>query len=147
MVSKNATLSALMKSMDVDASMKELFNDLIDDITHKDQRISQLAEMRQMTIKVNELERYESKDCLFFKKLPIGANGSYLADIVAFIREMLHVQICEEDLKACHPLGRGANGNFLKIIANFLYNDQKGRAWKRKHFSRTTEIRPTTNQC
>ena len=57
---------------------------------NKDQRISQLGgQMRQMTIKFNELESCESKDCLIFHNLPIGANGSYLADTVAFIREVL----------------------------------------------------------
>ena len=90
MVSKIATLSAVMKSTNVDASVKELFTLLIEDTTHKDQRISQLEEqMRQMTIKVNEFERYQSKDCLIFDKLPTGANGSYLANTAAFIIEKL----------------------------------------------------------
>ena len=56
MVSKIETLNAVMKSANVDASVKELFTVLIEDITHKDQRISQLEkQMRQMTIKVDEL--------------------------------------------------------------------------------------------
>ena len=75
MVQKIATLHAVMKSTNVDASAKQLFKILVEDITHKDQRISKLAgQMRQMTIEVNELERYDSKDSFIFHNLPIGAK-------------------------------------------------------------------------
>ncbi len=73
-----------------------------------------------MTIKVNKLERYESKDCLIFHNLPVGLQGSYISDTVAFIRDVLQVHIVEEDLKACHPLGRASNGRSPSIIAKFI---------------------------
>ena len=59
----------------------------------------------------------------------MGVYSLYLADAVAFIREVLQVQICE-DLRAGHIFGPGAKGKFPKIITKFLYNDQKDRIWK-----------------
>ena len=44
----------------------------------------------------------------------MGVYTLHLADAVAFIREVLQVQICK-DLKAGHIFGRGATENFPKI--------------------------------
>ena len=101
----------------------------------KSVKIAQLeAEVQQVKIKVNQLERYSSKDCLIFRNLPTRSNGSYLQDIVAFIREVLQVEIEPYDIKACHSLGPANHGKSPTIGTKFVYFDQKERIWSRKKF-------------
>ena len=108
-------------SENVHESIKAVIQHLYNENIQKDSKIKQLESyMLQMTIKVNELERYESKDCLIFHNLPVGLHGSSISDTVAFIRDVLQVHIVEEDLKACHPLGRASNGRSPSIIAKFI---------------------------
>ena len=126
-------LQRVMASENIEESVKTLMQYLVTENESKGERIKQLeSQMTGVTIKVNELERYESKDCLIFHNLPIGQHGSYLSDTVAFMRNILQVNICEEDLKACHPLGKGTSSYPPKIVAKFIYNDQKDRVWARK---------------
>ena len=121
-------LQRVMASEKIEESVKTLMQYLVTENERKGERIKQLeSQMTGVTIKVNELERYESKDCLIFHNLPIGQHGSYLSDTVVFMRNILQVNICEEDLKACHPLGNGTSSYPPKIVAKFIYNDQKDR--------------------
>ena len=85
-----------------------------------------------MKIKVNQLARYQSNDCLKFRNLPLTTNGSYQSDVICLIQNVLNMNIEPSDIKACHPLGRGSPFNPPPIIAKFLYFEQKERIWTRK---------------
>ena len=85
-----------------------------------------------MKIKVKQLERYQSKDCLIFRNLSFGSNGTYLSVVIDLIQNVLNVNIEPRDLKGCHPLGKGSPFNPPPVIAKFVYFDQKERIWTRK---------------
>ena len=96
-------LQRVMASENIEESVKTLMQHLVTENERKGERIKQLeSQMTGVTIKVNELERYESKD-----------------------------------LKACHPLGKGTSSYPPKIVAKFIYNDQKDRVWARKRLLRS----------
>ena len=86
------------------------------------------SDVRHFSIKVNELERYHSKDRLVFRNMSIASNGSILEDTPAFIRYILFVDIPVFDFKACQASGRHFH------FAEFLYFDQKNRIWSHKRF-------------
>ena len=50
-----------------------------------------------MKIKVNQLERYQSKDCLIFRNLPFSSNGTSLSDDIDLIQNVLNVNIEPRD--------------------------------------------------
>ena len=131
----NDVATAIMESECLDDRTKKAIRAILEDNIAKNNRIAQLeAEVEQVKIKVNQLERYESKDRLIFRNLPIGANGSLIMDVVAFIRNVMQVECEPHDLKACHALGNGTTQQPPGIVAKFLYNDQKERIWSRKRF-------------
>ena len=85
-----------------------------------------------MKIEVNQLERYQLKDCLIFRNLPFSSNGTYFSYVIDLIQNVLNVNIKTRDLKECHPLGRGSPFNPPPVIAKFVYFDQKERIGTRK---------------
>ena len=88
---------------------KEILKFLITENAAKNARIAQLeSEVTQIKIKLNQLERYQSKDCLIFRNLPFSTIGTYLSDVICLIQNVLNVNIEPSDIKACHPLGRGS---------------------------------------
>ena len=126
-------MKKLHESESLDEPSKEILKTLIEENIAKNTRIAELeSEVAQMKIKVNQLERYQSKDCLIFRNLPFSSNGTYLSDVIDLIQNALNVNIEPRDLKACHPLGRGSPFNPPTVIAKFVYFDQKERIWTRK---------------
>ena len=83
---------------------------------------------------MNEIERYQSKDCLIFKNIPVGQYGSIPRDTVEFIKQVLRVEVVAADHKACHPLGPINFKGQTTVIARFIYFDQKERIGSRKNF-------------
>ena len=77
-----------------------------------------------MKIKMNQLERYHSEDCLRFRYLPFSTNGTYLSDDNCLFQNVMRVNSEPSDIKACHPLGRGSPFDPPQIIAKFLYFEQ-----------------------
>ena len=123
----------LHESESLDEPSKEILKTLFEENIAKNIRIAELeSEVAPMKIKVNQLEKYQSKDCLIFRNLPFSSNGTYLSDVIDLIQNVLNVNIEPRDLKACHPLGRGSPFNPPPVISKFVYFDQKERIWTRK---------------
>ena len=102
----------------------------------KNAPIAQLElEVTEIKVKVNQIERYQSKYCLIFRNLPSSTNGTYLSDVFCLIQNGLNVNIEPTDIKACHPLGRESPFNPPPIITKFLYFEQKERIWTKKGFA------------
>ena len=126
-------MEKLRESEGLDETSKEILKFLITENAAKNARNAQLeSEVTQIKIKVNQIERYQSKDCLIFRNLPFSTSGTYLSDVICLIQNVLNVNIEPSDIKACHPLGRGSPFNPPPIIAKFLYFEQKERIWTRK---------------
>ena len=135
----------ILGSQHLEDNVKQVLAQLVRDNDVKTQQIAKLeSDVRHLNIKVNELERYQSKDCLIFRNLPIGSNGSILEDTLAFIRDIMYVDIQACDLKACHALGPVVTDKPPAIIAKFVYFDQKERIWSRKRFLKNF-VNPNNN--
>ena len=136
MATRTEQLANLIQSNDsLDQNIKEVLLHLIQESDTKNQQITVLeAKVRNLNIKVNELERYQSKDSLIFRNIPIGGKGSLIEDVVAFIRDVMMVDICAAEMKACHALGPISFQQPTSIIVKFIYYDQKERIWSRKRF-------------
>ena len=67
--------------------VKNVLQNLMTEHKQKDIKIANLeGQMRQMEIKINEIERYQSKNCPVFRNLPVGSYGSIINDTVEFIK-------------------------------------------------------------
>ena len=126
-------MKKLLEIENLDEPCKEILKTLIEENFAKNTRIAELeSEVARMKIKLNQLNRYQSKDCLFVRNLPFSSNRTYLSDVIDIIQNVLNVNIEPRGLKACHPLVRGLPFNPPPFIAKFVYFDQKERMWTRK---------------
>ena len=105
------------------------------ELVHKDEEIAKLKEdVSYLSKKINEQERYNSKNCLIITNLPLVSGDSYFKDVVTFLRDYLGIMINETDLQACHTLGSMTNrNNPPNVIVRFLHFFTKGRVWARKY--------------
>ena len=105
------------------------------ELVHKDEEIAKLKEdVSYLSKKINEQERYNSKNCLIITNLPLVSGDSYFKDVVAFLRDYLGIMINETDHQACHPLGSMTNRNKPpNVIVRFLHFFTKDRVWARKY--------------
>ena len=91
------------------------------------------SEVQFLKNKLNDVERYQSKDCIIFRNLPLLSNRNVTEDVVHFVKTALGVQMDCYALAACHPLGRIDDPRQPPaIIAKFLYFDLKNSIWGRK---------------
>ena len=82
--------------------------------------------------KVNEMERYSSKDCVILQNLPLR-SGNLTQDVLAFFDEVMGVEVNSYNLKAYHPLGRVSQNQKFVVIMKFVYFDiKKNRIYSRK---------------
>ena len=128
-------LKNLPESERVDEPTKIIIIALVEERDAKNAKIAHFeSEKAPMRIKFNQLERYQSEDCLIFCNLPLDTNGSNPQNVAEFNRSVLNFQIKASDLKAYQPLGLGKGfiDNPPPIVAKFIYSDQKERAWARK---------------
>ena len=87
--------------------------------------------------KVNDLERYSSKDCIIINNLPLRHGSDYVEDVIAFFREAIDISVPRDSMVACQPLGPIRDiKNPPAIIVKFVYFDVKDGIWARKHFLR-----------
>ena len=104
-----------------DEPSKETLKTLIKKKLPKNTRTAELESvLAQLRIKVSQLERYQSKDCLIFSNLQFSSNETYLSDVINYIQNVLNFNIEPRDLKAYHPLGRGWPFNPSPAIAKFV---------------------------
>ena len=99
-------MKKLHESESLDEPSKEILKNLIEENIAKNARIAELeSEVTQMKIKVNQLERYQSKNCLIFRNLPFSSNGTYLSDVIDLIQNVLNVNI-EPRFKSVQSVGQ-----------------------------------------
>ena len=104
------------------------------------------SSMQQLSIKTNQLERYNSEDSVIFKNLPLGITGTLIGDVSFFCSKVLNISVTEDDLKACHPLYPVKDFNRLPpIIAKFTRFDKKNSLWNRKPLVRNF-VNPCNNK-
>ena len=71
----------------LDEPCKDVLKTLIKENFAKNTRIVKMeSELAQMKIKKNQLERYQSKNCLFYCNLPFCSNGTYLSSVIDLIQ-------------------------------------------------------------
>ena len=118
----------------LDSKTVALFENLINAIQEQSSVITILHNrVLFLENKVNELERYSSKDCLIINNLPL-LNGDYTKDVLALFNDVLGVEVTAYDLKAVHPLGVVSKNKPCTVITKFVYFDIKNRIWGRKKF-------------
>ena len=82
------------------------------------------SEVQFRKSKLNDVERYQSKDCIIFRNLHLLSNQNVTVDVVHFVKTALGVQLDSSVLGACHPLGIIDDSRQPSIIiAKFLYFD------------------------
>ena len=99
------------------------------DLNDKNTQIEYLQSgVQYLKQKVNEIERYQSKDCIIFRILPLMSNTNITDDVIYTINNALGVSMGHRDLVACHELGAVRNPRRPPpIIAKFNNFDLKNR--------------------
>ena len=104
MASLNEKLQQIESSLD--PKLFEFLSELVSNINEKDQVITTLQkEVCYLNKKVNELERYSSKDCIIIQNLPLlSPKQSLVEDVVRLLNEQLQIKVMSSDIVACHFL-------------------------------------------
>ena len=135
MASLNEKLQQIESSLD--PKLFESLSELVSNINEKDQVITTLQkEVCYLNKKVNELERYSSKDCIIIQNLPLlSPKQSLVEDVVRLLNEQLQIKVMSSDIVACHFLApyKGTKDP-PPVIVKFVYFWQKDRAWSRKYW-------------
>ena len=118
--------------------LRDLLSMIITNMEEKDRKIASLEEhVNILSKKVNEIERYSSKDCIIINNLPLMHGSNYWVDILGFFHAALNIKVDRDQIVACHPLGPIKDvSNPPAFIVKFVYFDIKDRVWGRKHFLR-----------
>ena len=86
--------------------LRDLLSTIIRNMEEKDRKIASLEEhVIILSKKVNEIERYSSKDCIIINNLPLMHGSDYWEDVLGFFHAALNIKIDRDQLVACHPLG------------------------------------------
>ena len=132
MANLNALFDEIKNTVNIDPKLKSLLQGLIENVTTKDDIIVGLQNwVHFLENKVNEMERYSSKDCVILQNLPLR-SGNFTQDVLAFFNEVMGVEENSYDLKACHPLGPVSRNQKCAFIVKFVYFDIKNRVYGRK---------------
>ena len=95
------------------------------------------SEVQYLKQKVNDIERYQSKDCIIFRNLPFIFNTNVFDDVIYFINNPLEVSMGHRDLVARHELGVVRKPRRPPpIIAKFKSFYLKTRIWGRQKLLR-----------
>ena len=93
--------------------------------------------------KVNDIERYSSKNYIIINNLPLVHGTDYWEDVLTFFANYLNIKVERDSIVACHPLGPIHNPSQPPaFIVKFVYFDVKDRICGRKHFLRN-QLNPT----
>ena len=126
MASLNEKLQQIESSLD--PKVFEFLTELVSNIKEKDKVITTLQkENFYLNKKVNELERYSSKDCIINQNLPLlSPNQSLVEVVVRLLNEELRIKVMSSDIVPCHFLARfKGTKNPPAVILNFVYFWQK----------------------
>lgn len=128
----------LLSKTSIDPLLLQFLTSIKNELEDKDKKINELeCEVKYLSKKVNEIERYSSKDCIIIKNLP--NKGNLLQDILYFFNDVMGVEVYAQDLKAFHPLGKPGEGKTPNVIVKFIYFGLKDRIWARKYMLKNTK--------
>ena len=133
MANLNTLFDEIKDTVNIDPKLKGLLQGLIENVKGKDDIIVELQNrVHFLENKVNEMERYSSKDCFILQNLPLR-SGNFTQDVLTFFNEVMGVEANSYDLKACHPLhGPVSQNQKCVVIVKFVYFDIKNRIYGRK---------------
>lgn len=118
------------------SEIKPILVQLLTEITKRDGIITNLENrVAQLEDRVNECEKYSSKDTIIFENLPIIKDGKVnLADQVCdFLYSHLSYRSHSSNFKACHYLAPWKHGKFPPpVIVKFIYFGEKMEIFGRK---------------
>ena len=118
----------------LDSTTKDLFESLVICLQGKDSEVRNLSNrVNYLEVKVNELERYSSKDCVIIQNLPM-LHGNIIRDVLDLFNNILGLDVSDYDLKTCHPLGIVSRNQKKSVIVKFVYFETKNRVNGRKNF-------------
>ena len=106
------------------------------DIQRKDKDIVYLTNcIEDLSERVLQLERYSRKDCLIFNNFPYDpiSNKTLQDQVIDFINDIFNSNIPQENLKACHFLKSGVEGQ-CSVIVKFVYFADKNFLWRSQSF-------------
>ena len=116
----------------LDSKTKDLFESLVICLQGKDSEIRNLSNrVIYLEVRINELERYSSKDCVIIQNLSM-LHGNIIRDVLDLFNNILGLDVSDYDLKACHPLGIMCRNQKTSVIVKFVYFETKNRVYGRK---------------
>ena len=134
-----ASFTEISKQLDTIQDMNATFRTFLISMgkrleTQQDEITELLSEVQFLKNKLNDVERYQSEDCIIFRNLPFLSNRNVAQDVVHFKKAALGVRMDCFALAACHPLERIDDARQPPAtIAKFLYFDLKNRIWGKNY--------------
>ena len=95
-----------MLSCKSEPELKDLLDELLQNLTRKDEVIENLQkDVLHLDRKMNELERYSSKECIIILNLPLFSGSNVMQDAVDFFWNVFETNVNVVDHVACRSLG------------------------------------------
>ena len=111
-----------------DENFRNLFKLMFQKLTEKNQEtIHPPSRVEDLEKRVQEQDRYSSKDSLIFYKVAIVKNVGLEEGMCPFLFDYLNIRAYTEDFKACHPLGKPKGIYPAPIRIKFVYFKMKNR--------------------
>ena len=131
-----ALLTDKLLSSNFDPELKEFLSTICENLKNKDAQLNRLQnEIEYLREKVNDVERYTSKDNINFRSLPLLSKQGLYHGCYQVYKKCATCGSYVRVLVACHELGRIVDINGPPpIIAKFLYFGRKNQIWGRKKF-------------
>ena len=115
--------------------LRLLFEQLYKLLETKDRDITDLKnQVQSLEERVNEIEKYSSKDCLIIDNMPLGDSKWNLEiQVCNFLKNYLNYESHPSNFKACHFLGKFEAGKKQPpVIVKFIYFGEKSEIYGRK---------------
>ena len=137
MANLNTLFDEIKDTVNIDPKLKGLLQRLIENVNAKDDiNVGLQNWVHFLENKVNEMERYRSKDCVVLQNLPLR-SGNFNQDVLAFFNKIMGLEVNSYDLKACHPLGFVSQNQKRMISSKIcLLRYKKQNLWQKKVFGR-----------
>ena len=117
------------------SNLKAIIQHLLKKLEEKDDQIRLLTNrVVDLEQRVNECEKYSSKDSIIFDNLPLRNDNTPLSHQVCdFLQKYLNFTTHPQNFKACHVLGKWKDTNSPPgVIIKFLYYGEKNEIFGRK---------------
>lgn len=115
-------------------STGKLLKYLCDQLDEKEGRVVMLENrVFDLEMRMTEVERYSSKDCVIIENLPYDLNVDLAMQATDFLNTKLKMQLSPQGLKACHFLSNPTiPGKPAAVILKFIYFSDKDLVWRKK---------------